>query len=60
MSALYQISTSTALVEGGLHEGPRLERGRLLPGSEFFEIATLLARLDHVARFIVNANHRIM
>jgi hypothetical protein len=26
----------------------------------FFEIALVLVRLDHVARFIVNANHGIM
>jgi hypothetical protein len=25
-----------------------------------FEIASVLVRLDHVARFIVNANHGIM
>jgi hypothetical protein len=28
--------------------------------SPLFEIATVLVRLDHVARFIVNANHGIM
>jgi hypothetical protein len=28
--------------------------------SPFFEIALVLVRFDHVARFIVNANHRIM
>jgi hypothetical protein len=28
--------------------------------SPFFELAHLLVRLDHVARFIVNANHGIM
>ena len=27
--------------------------------SRFFEIASALLRLDHVARFIVNANHRV-
>jgi hypothetical protein len=26
----------------------------------FFEIARVLVRFDHVASFIVNANHRIM
>jgi hypothetical protein len=28
--------------------------------SPLFEIALVLVRLDHVARFIVNANHGIM
>jgi hypothetical protein len=28
--------------------------------SPFFEIARVLMRLDHVARFIVNAKHSIM
>jgi hypothetical protein len=28
--------------------------------SPFFEIARVPVRLDHVARFIVNANHNIM
>jgi hypothetical protein len=28
--------------------------------SQFFEIARVLVRLDHVARFIENANHSIM
>jgi hypothetical protein len=28
--------------------------------SPFFEIASLLVRFDHVASFIVDANHRIM
>jgi hypothetical protein len=30
------------------------------PRSPLFEIAGVLVRLDHVARFIVNANHSIM
>jgi hypothetical protein len=30
------------------------------PRSPLFEIARLLVRLDHVARFIVNADHGIM
>jgi hypothetical protein len=29
-------------------------------GSPFFEIALALVRFDHVACFIVNANHGIM
>jgi hypothetical protein len=29
-------------------------------GSPLFEIARVLVRLNHVARFIVNVNHRIM
>ena len=28
--------------------------------SPLFELARVLVRLDHVARFIVNANHSIM
>jgi hypothetical protein len=28
--------------------------------SPLFEIARVLVRLDHVARFIANANHRIV
>jgi len=28
--------------------------------SPLFEIARVLVRLDHVARFIVNANHSVM
>jgi len=28
--------------------------------SRFYEIARVLVRLDHVARFIVNANHGMM
>jgi hypothetical protein len=28
--------------------------------SQLFELARLVVRLDYVARFIVNANHRIM
>jgi hypothetical protein len=28
--------------------------------SPFFEIARVLVRLDHVASFIVNANHSMM
>jgi hypothetical protein len=34
-----------------------------IPGqvnSRFFEIARVLVRLDHVASFIVNANHSMM
>jgi hypothetical protein len=30
------------------------------PPLPFFEIARVFIRLDHVARFIVNANHSIM
>jgi hypothetical protein len=33
---------------------------RLKANSPLFEVARLLVRLDHVARFIVNANHSIM
>jgi len=28
--------------------------------SSVFEIARLLVRLDHVAKLVINANHRIM
>jgi hypothetical protein len=28
--------------------------------SQFFEIASVLVRFDHVARFIVNADHSAM
>ena len=30
------------------------------PYSPLFEVARVLVRLDHVARFIVNANHGIV
>ena len=30
------------------------------PRLPVFEIARVLVRLDHVARFIVNANHKIL
>jgi hypothetical protein len=33
--------------------------GRLIE-LPLFEIASVLVRFDHVARFIVNADHRIM
>jgi hypothetical protein len=33
---------------------PKLDR------SPLFEIASVLVRLNHVARFIVNANHGVM
>jgi hypothetical protein len=29
-------------------------------GSQLFEIARVLVRLDHVARFVKNADHRVM
>jgi hypothetical protein len=29
-------------------------------GSPFFEIALVIMRFDHVASFIVNANHSVM
>lgn len=42
---------------------PSLYEGFGLPVEavhHFFEIAGVIVRPDHVARFIVNANHRIM
>ena len=34
--------------------------GKLRSRSPFFEIAIVLLRLNHVANFIINANHDIM
>jgi hypothetical protein len=31
-----------------------------MPGQPLFEIARVLVRFDHVAKFIVNANHSIV
>ena len=38
-------------------DSPRHDKSEGLP---LFEIASVLARVDHVARFIVNANHSVM
>jgi hypothetical protein len=42
------------------HSGSRFCRNGDKRRSPLFEIARLLVRFDHVASFIVNANHGIM
>jgi hypothetical protein len=36
------------------------EQAQIDRGLPFFEIAPVFVRLDHVASFIVNANHGVM
>ena len=48
---------------GGLLRGPLIAAAPLSGGninSPLLELARVLVRLDHVARFIVNADHSVM
>jgi hypothetical protein len=55
-----QLQLTSSDCEGGIAAQNRLAAGRAIKFGtiyRLFEIARVLVRLDHVARFMVNANH---